>query len=355
MNTLISIFLLSFLQLIGAENEITLTFVGDAMQHTPQISSARQSDGSYDYSKCFEIIEDDISSADFAVANLECTLGGTPYTGYPCFSAPEEFAMQLKNSGFDLLCTANNHCLDRRDAGLKRTIEKLKSMDIPHTGTFSNQAARDSAAFYITDIKGVKMAFLSYTYGTNGIPVQRDAVVNFLDRAKMSKDIKAARAAGAMIVSVHLHWGIEYKLLPNKDQRELADFLVDEGVDLIIGGHPHVIQPMEVRHSSKWDKDVLVVYSMGNFISNQMDTDSRGGAMVKVTLAKTYDRISIKNAGYKLFFVQKPGGSQRFYQLIPSHLENLLRPDSKPQFKQFIKNARKIFQEHNINVPEIME
>ena len=156
--------LLSLLQYLAAAGDVTLVFAGDAMQHDRQIAAAR-SGGVYDYSACFANVADYVESADYAVVNLECSLGGKPYTGYPCFSAPDSFAMALRNAGFDLFLHANNHCLDRRDAGLVRTLDVLDEMRIPHIGTYRCQAERDSLSPYIVTVKGMKIAFLNYTYG----------------------------------------------------------------------------------------------------------------------------------------------------------------------------------------------
>lgn len=341
------------MQLLGCEQEISLLFAGDAMQHGPQINAARQKDGTYDYSPCFKYLEPDIKAADYAVVNLECPLAGKPYGGYPNFSAPDEYALQLQTSGFDLLLTANNHCLDKRDAGLILTIKTLDKFNIPHIGTYLSKSARTSQVPLIVDIKGFKIAMLCYTYGTNGIPVQGDVVVDYIDRNRISSDIDLARTLGAEAICVNLHWGIEYKLLPVESQRTLADWLIEEkGVDLIIGGHPHVIEPMQIRHSSTFDKDVLLIYSMGNFISNQNGDDSRGGAIVKVKLLVTTGAIKDIKASYKLFFCQKPKYSGENYVLIPSDREDLIREDSRNAFNVFMRNARWIFNNHNISVPE---
>ena len=361
----ILILLLSLLQSVWGEQEISLLFAGDAMQHGPQIDAARRAKGTFDYSSCFTFVEDDIKAADYAVVNLECPLGGAPYSGYPAFSAPDAFARQLSASGFDLLLTANNHCLDRRDAGLRRTITVLDSLQIPHTGTFLSSQHRSKVSPLIVDVKGLKIAMLSYTYGTNGIPVQGSVVVNYIDRNRIGADIDEARSRGAEVVCVNLHWGIEYQLLPVESQRTLADWLVEEkGVDLIIGGHPHVIEPMEIRHSNRYGKDALLVYSMGNFISNQNGDDSRGGAMVLVNLTTQAGKLKHIKASYRLFFCQKPlhpakaasGSSTEAaptnYQLIPAHRTDLIRPDSRAAFDLFMRNARCIFDNNNVAVPE---
>lgn len=349
----ISIFLLSLMPLLGCGQEISLLFAGDAMQHGPQIKAALQSDGSYDYSPCFKYVEQDIKAADYAVVNLECPLAGKPYGGYPNFSAPDEYALQLKKTGFDLFLTANNHCLDKRDAGLKRTIATLDRFGIQHIGTYTSAATRAGQMPMIIDLNGLKMAMLDYTYGTNGIPIQGNVVVDYINRNRISADIDKAREMGAKAICVNVHWGIEYKLLPVESQRSLAEWLIEEkGVDLIIGGHPHVIEPMEIRHSLRFDKDVLLVYSLGNFISNQNGDDSRGGAMVKVKLNVINGEIASIKAAYKLFFCQKPRFKGENYVLIPADRHDLVRSDSRAAFNLFLKNARRIFKLHNKLVDE---
>jgi len=349
---LLSIMLLSLVSLLQSNHTVNLTFVGDAMQHAPQITAAQQPDGSYDYSPCFQYLEQDISWADVAVVNLECPLGGKPYTGYPCFSAPDSYARQLRDVGFDLFLTANNHCLDRRDKGLVRTCHALDSMGIAHIGTYPSQQQRDKVIPYIINVKGMKIAFLDYTYGTNGIPIQGNVVVDFIDRQLIAADIARARERGAHAICVNLHWGIEYTLKPVDSQRSLADWLVSQGVDLIIGGHPHVVEPMEVRHSQEYDKDVLLVYSMGNLISNQSDIDTRGGAMVKVSLKMQNGRAVIVDPRYKLFFVQKPVASGQNYVLIPESRPELLRPDSRADFDRFMRRTHELVTGHNKGVPQ---
>ncbi|MBR1883301.1 MAG: CapA family protein [Muribaculaceae bacterium] len=349
---LLSILLLSLVSLLEGGNTVNLTFVGDAMQHTPQLVAARTATGNYDYSPCFRYVEDDIRWADYAVVNLECPLGGAPYTGYPAFSAPDSYAAQLYKSGFDLFLTANNHCLDRRDKGLRRTISVLDSLGIPHVGTYVNANARHRQVPFITTIKGVRFAFLCYTYGTNGIPVQGDVVVDLIDRNVIARDLEAARAAGAQVLCACLHWGIEYQLQPVESQRSLADWLVEQGVDLIIGGHPHVVEPMEMRHSKTYDKDVLLVYSLGNFISNQRDIDCRGGAMVKVSVTMLGGKPRVHDARYKLFFVQKPTYRGENYVLIPENRPELVRADSRGEFTRFMQRTHSLVTSRNVGVSQ---
>ncbi|WP_295731735.1 CapA family protein [uncultured Muribaculum sp.] len=336
--------------------QVTLVFAGDAMQHQAQIDAARRVGGKYDYSDCFREITPYITRADYAVVNLETPLGGAPFSGYPCFCAPDEYLDALKRAGFDMMLTANNHTLDRRDRGLKRTIDRLDLAGVDHLGTYRNKAERDSLLPLIRDVEGFRIAFLNYTYGTNGIKTQTDAVVDYIDRVLMLSDIEKARKAGAEIVTVCIHWGDEYSLLPNSSQRSLADFLVDSGADLVIGSHPHVIQPMEMRTDSL-GRRATVVYSLGNFISNMRTRDTRGGAMVRVRLSRDmFGRAVIDTADYRLFFTLPPLPSVANFRVIPVEAVcDESRNDIPSQWgvrcKEFIRSAESIFGKHNKCVP----
>jgi len=221
----------------GAPQGADLMFVGDAMQHQAQLDAAKTAAGGkgYDYSDCFTYIAPEITAADYAVCNLEVPLGGGPdYTGYPCFSAPDSYAVALKDAGFDMFLTANNHCLDRSDRAARRTITALDSIGVDHVGTYHDAADRERKVPFIKDINGIKVGFLNYTYGTNGIEPRDCVEVSLIDRDRMAREIARTREAGAEIVTVAIHWGVEYVLLQNRNQEEIADFLVDQGVDLII-------------------------------------------------------------------------------------------------------------------------
>lgn len=349
---LLSILALSLMSLLTGNAEVDFVFFGDAMQHAKQFQVAHQADGTYDYSACFKHVQSDIEEADYAVVNLEVSLGGAPYSGYPCFSAPDEYARELQKVGFDLFLTANNHCLDRRDKGAIRTVNKLDEYGIEHIGTYINKQDRAKRLPFIKDFDGIKVAFLDYTYGTNGLKVQKDVVVDYIEKDVIAADIDAARAAGANVLCVNMHWGVEYTLTPVQVQRDLANFLIDKGVDLIIGGHPHVVEPFEVRHSDKYNKDILLVYSLGNFISNMSDIDCRGGAMVKVGVKMKDGKPVIDNPRYKLFFCQKPGAGDNTYQVIPEDKPELVRPDSRQTFNDFMKRTHDLVMSKNVNVPQ---
>ncbi|MDE5664834.1 MAG: CapA family protein [Duncaniella sp.] len=240
---MIAVFL-SLLSMLIPQDSAEIVFAGDAMQHQRQIDAALQPDGSLDYSPYFSSLSPYISSADFAVVNLETPLGGAPYSGYPMFCAHDNYVDALTEAGFNLLLTANNHILDRRDKGVIRTINTLEEKGVPYIGVYRNIAHRDSLLPMIHDINGFKVAFLNYTYGTNGITKRTDIEIDYIDRARIASDISNARNKGAEIIAACIHWGEEYKLLPNASQKSLAKFLADAGVALIIGGHPDGIQPM---------------------------------------------------------------------------------------------------------------
>lgn len=343
--------LLSLCALVLPHDHAELVFAGDAMQHQRQIDAARQPDGSLDYSPYFTALTPYISSADYAVVNLETPLGGAPYSGYPMFCAHDNYVTALTDAGFDLMLLANNHILDRRDKGVIRTISTFEAMGMPWLGVYRDEAHREEIVPLIREINGFRIAFLNYTYGTNGIEKRTPIAIDYIDRELIAKDVKKARDKGAELIVACMHWGDEYKLLPNKEQKSLARYLEELGVEMIIGGHPHVIQPMELRKSEITGRPVLTVYSLGNFISAMRTTDTRGGAMVRVQLGRDMDgKAEVKGASYRMVFVQPPVKRGDNFRLLPAESDEV-----DPSFKQrrdgFVKNARQIFDRHNINVP----
>ena len=191
--------------------------MGDIMGHGPQIRSAfQESKNKYDYQEVFNPLEEIISSVDFAIANLEVTLAGPPFMGYPQFSSPDELAVACKNSGMDVLVTANNHSCDRKNNGIIRTVKVLDSLEILHTGTFKNEYTRDRENLLILSKEGLHVGLLNYTYGTNGIPFTSPTFVNMLDSNLIIKDIESAKQKGLDKLIVFVHWGSEYQDFPNK-------------------------------------------------------------------------------------------------------------------------------------------
>lgn len=345
--------ILSLLAQIGLQlfspQETTLIFGGDAMQHGPQLNAARQADGTYDYDYCFTEIKPIVESADYAIVNLETPVGLSTYSGYPQFSAPVSYLTALKNAGFDFFLTANNHTMDRGAKGLKRTIEVLDSIGMPHVGTYADKQSREKSLPVIKDVNGFKIGFLNYTYGTNGIPVTGGVEVDVIDREKIAKDIKLTREAGAEILIVSMHWGIEYQLLPPAEVKSLAKFLKDQGVDIINGGHPHVIEPMELEVNPTTGRNTALIYSLGNFISNQQDVNSRGGAMAQVKLKRdSYGQAYVDKLAYRLIFVVPRGPKAPNYKVYPA--ENVTATDWTATRDKFVQNATAIFDKHNINI-----
>lgn len=302
---------------VGQDAKVRFVFAGDAMQHKDQIISAKEGI-TYNYKTYFPLIKEQIEAADIAVVNLEVTLGGKPYTGYPSFSSPDEFAQELKDVGFDIFLTANNHCLDKGKRGLERTILMLDSLRVKYLGTYVDEKNRHFRYPMMMKKNGIRIAMLNYTYGTNGIAVQSPNVVNYIDKEQIKKDIEMAECMYADVIIANVHWGDEYKLYPNKEQKDLAQFLIDNGVNIIIGGHPHVVQPIDIRKENDTIRQV-VVYSMGNFISNMSAVNTDGGMFVTLDISKKENEpVQIDNCAYELIWVNKAlENGKKKYELIP--------------------------------------
>lgn len=276
---------------------IRLTAVGDIMMHKEQIEAGyNQSTGSYNYDYMFSAVKPYIESADIAVGNLETTLAGKDkgYTGYPMFNAPEQLAFALKNTGFDVLTLANNHSLDRRFYGVEHTIKVVEQAGLSHTGTARTKAEQDKVL--IKDVKGIKIAFMAYTYGTNGVAMDKgkEYSVNLLNKDKMKRDIGEAKKLGADVICVSLHFGEEYKQVPSASQKEWVKFLTDQGVDIVLGSHPHVLQPMG------FEGDNFVIYSLGNFVSAQRTQPRDSSILLNITMTKNFEtgETTIDSADY---------------------------------------------------------
>lgn len=339
-------------------DSLTFLFAGDAMQHLPQVNAARTGDGGYDYRSCFARIAEVVTPADVAVVNLETTLGGRPYTGYPQFSSPEEYAAALKQCGFDILLTANNHCLDRYRRGALRTLDRLDSLGIIHTGTYRDEGERERLCPLMLRVHGIAFAVLDYTYGTNGIEAEPPLVVDCIDTTMMKRDIAEARRRGADIVMACIHWGEEYQQLPNRSQQRLADWLCRQGVELIIGSHPHVVQPLELRTDPESGRRSLVVYSLGNFVSNMSRPHSDGGILVTAKVRKSEGRAEVVSAGYLLHYTRRPNhGAGPGYEVLPA-ARTLERGDSLPAslrepLSRFVKETRSLLERHGQGVNEV--
>jgi poly-gamma-glutamate capsule biosynthesis protein CapA/YwtB (metallophosphatase superfamily) len=344
---------------LPAGDKISFLFTGDIMGHDEQIWSAENRETHlYEYDEVFKYIKPILSETDITISNFEVTLGGPPYTGYPQFSSPPSLAAACKNAGIDCMATANNHSADRGRKGIEGTINRLDSLGIPHTGTFLNQACRDSLYPLIIKRKGISIALLNYTFGTNGITVPEPVIVNILDKNIITEDLKKAKSKNPDITILFLHWGTEYDTVPSKAQTDLAQYFLSLGTDLVIGSHPHVIQKMVWAKDQAGGKDGIVVYSMGNFVSNQSKPKTDGGAIVRIEFTRSGNGYRISDAGYYLTWVYTPivNYRKKFYIIPCSQFEN--SPDffSKPaeytKMKNFMMDARKLLYNQNINIRE---
>lgn len=321
----------------------TLAVCGDTMSHMPQTRDAwDDAQGKYDYSVMLSGARAWTEAADFAVANLETTFAGGPdYSGYPAFNTPDELAGNLKDMGFDLLLTANNHCMDRGFDGLARTLDVLDARGLQHVGTYrtAEERAQNSGAV-LADVGGITVAFLGYTYGTNGIPRPsgREYAVNVFntdymdacatpDTELIAADLAAARALGPDLIAVMIHWGVEYQTTQNAYQEQLAQLLFDNGADIILGGHSHVPQPMELRTLTDADggtRTGFVCYSLGNFISAQNDRYTDTTAVLTLELTKDMETGEAAVSGYSyapMLMLDRESGADVRFQLLDVYNE----------------------------------
>lgn len=330
---------------VSVDSTITLVFAGDMMSHMPQVKAAYNPQSKrHEYEHWFQFLKDTIVSADFAIANLETPLGGEPYSGYPMFSAPDSFAEDLKKVGFDVLVTANNHTVDKGRMGLERTLTVLDSLKIKHTGSFRNEQEREASTPLMLKIKGVKIAILSYTYGTNGISVPKPNVVNLIDHARMEQDIIKARKDSADLVIPVIHWGVEYQTYEHPSQVKTAEFLASKGVDAIIGMHPHVVQPN--KYIKTKNDSIPVAYSLGNVVANMRDRYKDGGILIQLTITMVNDTPRITSFNDIPFWVWKGSskevkGIHGFY-IVPESQKYVLPASEAKKAQVFFDDTRKI-------------
>lgn len=290
----------------------TLTAIGDTLCHNTQYWDAYNSETKeYDFSYVYEDIKYYTKVADITVGSLETTFAGEDkgYSNYPTFNSPDSLATSLKKIGVDIISLAGNHALDYGYSGLCRTIDVLDEADISHLGTY--KTAEEQEKLLIKNVKGVKIAFINYTYGTNGIPVPSDKkyCLNLIDKNLISKQIEKAKEQNVDMIVACMHWGTEYKTVANNEQKELADYLFKNGVDIIIGNHPHVLEPMEKKTITLDDgttKDVFVVYALGNFTADQRDEITRDSAILNLNITKNLDgKFSINKVNYVPIYMYK--------------------------------------------------
>ena len=314
------------------DKTISISVIGDIMCHNTQYIDARTNEG-YDFSYVFEDIKDEIESSDLAIGNLETTFAGSKvgYSSYPTFNTPEHLAIDLKEMGIDLLSTVNNHCLDKGYTGIVGTINELDNAGIVHTGTYASKEEADKIT--LIDVNGMKVAVVAYTYGTNGIPIPngKGYCVNLIDREKIANDLEKAKNEKPDLIIAIMHWGTEYQKSPNSEQESLANFLFENGVDIILGGHPHVLQKMEkkeITYENGKKKDGFVIYSLGNFVSGQYQAGTRQSIILKLKVTKkgSDGMISIDSVDYTPIYTFK-GNHYRILDM-QSTIENYENGDT---------------------------
>ena len=352
-----------------SKKEITATVLntGDILIHDNILWGAEQSDGSYDFSKLFKEAKSYITKADYAVANLEVTLGGTAagnYRGYPGFNSPDSLLDYVKADGFDMLLTANNHCLDTGIAGLKRTVQQLKAKNLDFLGT---KETTDDPTYIVKDINGIKIGMVAYTYGTNSSASGAGSLINYFSSSNLNKFytdaqsvIDSMKADGAEAIVFYMHWGNEYHTKPNTYQKAAAQQLCNMGVDVIVGGHPHVLQPVELIYAEGSDHTTVCLYSMGNSISNQRISEMTGlcetghtedGVLFNYTFTKNSDgEVSLTAVDIIPTWVDRYGAPRNYqYTMYPLETSDMaenygLDADTVAKAKASYERTKKIMQ-----------
>ncbi|MFC5699970.1 CapA family protein [Cohnella faecalis] len=325
-------------------NTATLLAVGDVMVHSPQLPAYYDAkSNTYDMSPWFERVAPIFMQADWVIANLETPLAGADlkYTGFPRFNAPAELADALKGAGVQLVSTANNHSMDRGFTGIVRTLRNVRQAGLVPFGTSSSP--EDAERLVIEERNGIKLGLLACTYGTNGIPVPEDKkyAVDLIDLPAIREHIHRLREAGADAVSVSLHFGTEYQRMPNEQQIAIAHDVVAAGADVVLGSHPHVVQPYDIIEVSAADSADgephrgVVIYSLGNFISNQSEEWQDVGLIFGIKLTKTtdangesrteWDAISLTPTKVHMQRVNK----KKYYTILP--MEQSIKAHNNPK------------------------
>jgi poly-gamma-glutamate capsule biosynthesis protein CapA/YwtB (metallophosphatase superfamily) len=273
-------------------DRVTISAIGDIMVHGAQLKAAWNDEKRrYDFEPAFSQVKNLLAEADITIGNLETTLPGSEklYSGYPRFGAPDALVAALKGAGVDILNTANNHACDKGKRGVIRTIDVLDAYGLLHAGTYRDKTAYETQRILIVERNHIRLAVLGYTFGVNDMAIPEGTYVNLIDQQQMASDIRLARTRHVDFIIVLLHWGTEYERYPNEFQNKIAAFLFSEGVDIILGGHPHVLQPFQLQSVADKYGEIrprLVIYSLGNFISNQRDRYRDGGIIFNFALEK---------------------------------------------------------------------
>ncbi len=341
----------SYIRPIYKADTLTIRVIGDVMMHEKQITAARTKDGGYDFSGYFEFIEDDIREADIAVANMEFTLAGKPYTGYPCFSAPDAYIDYLAGCGFDIFLAANNHIFDKGTRGAERTLEIYRRLYETHgirfTGLAGNASELQKNMPLMIRAKGINLALLNFTYGTNlGLQTEWPKTNYLGEKGKAEDAFARAGEKGADFTIAFPHWGTEYVLKHSERQEEQARWLVANGADMIIGAHPHVVQDKAVI------KGVPVAYSLGNAVSNMSAANTQMELMATVRIVR--DQNGTARAlplELKYLWCSRPGGYNDSYTVIPvaEFIDRKGEWENTADYEKMVAAYKRIKKETGIN------
>ncbi|MCM3616115.1 CapA family protein [Sutcliffiella horikoshii] len=299
--------------------EATISAVGDLLIHSTVYDAAKTGENSYNFNPMLERVKTYLQETDISIANQETIIGGTEIglSNYPSFNSPFEVADALQEAGVDIVSIANNHTLDRGEKAIMNAINHYEKIGMEYVGGY--KSTEDKARLRTISQNGIEFSFLSYTYGTNGIPIPegKEYFVNLIDREAIKKDVEEAKQNSDVVV-VAMHWGVEYILYPNTEQEELAGFLAEIGVDIVIGHHPHVLQPMKFIERPDGSK-MFVVYSLGNFLSGQKDDYKDIGGILQLHVEKFVDgsekKIEIKVDNFIPTYVSQVNPTK--YHVVP--------------------------------------
>ena len=308
----------------GSSDTLKLLFIGDVMQHSAQLDAAYRGKGaknspeSYSYREYFQYLKPFFEKADIVAANMETTFGPAPFTGYPAFCSPLSLAQEAKESGINLFFASNNHSVDKGAAGLKGTIELYEHLEIPFTGIYRDSNEESANHPLILSKRNIKIAFLNYTYGTNGISVPSPYIVKLLDSSTVRRDLAVARFAKPDFIIVSVHWGEEYKLSPSISQFNWESLFYANGADIIIGSHPHVPQDVVTYRDPNGDIEHITAYSLGNAISNMTAKNTRVGIMLEVSLVKTcFEQKEIMKPEVHYIWTSRPAATGGYFTIVP--------------------------------------
>lgn len=307
------------------ESTITVAMVGDVLVHQPVWTSGLRSDGSYNFDHLFANLGTNVTGADIRIANQETILGGTQLglSGYPTFNSPQEVGDAEVAAGFNVILQATNHTLDKGQVGVESDLAfwRTNHPEVAVLGIADSRESYDDIFVYEKD--GFRVAVLNYTFGTNGIEVPSDNpyAVHLLDADQITSDVERAKAISDMIV-VCPHWGTEYSLTPDESQEQWADLFSSLGVDVVIGSHPHVLEPVETRTNADGDQ-MVIFWSLGNFVSHQQENPTVVGGLAKVTLTK--DALGCRVANYELdpVVTQEASGTSYTTYLLSDYTDEL--------------------------------